>query len=963
MLEDGFTKEALALIGEKLFISETDLETACKEWEITTKAIEEGWRAGHGQTSKDRTAIFERFLTLHRYCHDAGMLMERHLEQQSSDDAHKRKTLLVIDPHIFSAWSEYWVPTKHKGFDFVDQEHLDWDIERASRSFETFVYDSVFIEDAGCALLDAGRAEISEHVAYYAEKNVKRKDVDILVAARELAGELKGITESLSSAPSHNFVQTSFLKLMRFVSVPAIADNLALARLVRLMKRRNFYSTQAILRNAIRSTSPPTAGSDFAISTYDKFQRFLRTNSQSVARSRNSFIRAYEQFRLRTSYGDLRHGQPTSPDRLRGGEMHDLLAMHELHLLNVCLDAAGIDCEFAYVTLSTRMYNFVRGFDEAALRCRLLHPRTAHLINQDVALMEEFTNSAAALTPLLQNCKDDGLITSNELGDLEALIRPPLRSVRNACAFEVADEKGRREDIIAAIKHFADVKVSILDPSLAELIKSDLDDVEGLIKKSKALSISDYKEEAINIENSLWDEYEKLRQRVSEGAGESKEARVLIRRFETNGTRRFTCIPISGGYRHMFVLHNSFLDDTLCGIDQTACCFTMRELLDKVRNGAAAVAIGDSPILLKEKAKATEFFVKACFAAVDHDWMLAHTAAKLAHEVLEKGEFGRHHNEGRPIDTEDIARAYLLDQEILFLRHLCRRALAEASAPNRRLERWLALAAGDLNQCAHYARIIPAEYAPFDGETGPVSLRVTLAAIGLRIEWLYQERSMIEGYRGYSLGLKLPQTEDRTLAWHSYHERLSSDNINFSELESIASSVGQRCEAQLSLITQSPNNKHNLGFWKFLRLRAYAMELLTSALCNRFEANFDNSRHADQFDLEEIGHIKDLAWEYHTFVSDCSGEHREDRPHHFMECLIGCTEIAIKIGGGLYGNDLSRVEKDIDNIDLHCSELYRFGFPRSVIRTLKSELVQDFIRLVAAKYEIPAHMREGLMAN
>lgn len=942
--------DLLAMLQVKLVISHSDLEAAAQDWSDTVRAIKAGVgeRLVHGLT--EHVKLSDRFLTLHRYCHDAELLMERHVEHRPGKGSRpSRRTLLVIDPHLMRAWSEYWDASMHTGFDFVDQEHDDWNIADIPRSFETFIYDSVFREADGCALLEAGRIEVSEHVAYYAERHVQNRTIrDVEDIAKSLARTLDDIAEGMSADMSESFVSDSFRQLMKFVAVPAVANNIALSRLVRLMRRGNFYAPDALLRQALHSGAIGLADDD-AITRFATLQRLLRDNVQLAARSRNSFIKAYETFLDTTSLDSEGTGRRGAVGRLRGGEMHDLMAMHELHMLNVCLDAAGLDCEFAYVTLSTRMYNFVRAFDEATLCCHLLHPRTAHLVNQDFNLFEGFTNSASALTPLLKKCKDDGKITSAEIDRYEDLIKPPLVALRNALTFEVAHAEERRREILSAIDRFAQDHVADL-PTRKRILEG-LGYVELMIDRSRDALSSRVDKSASATETDLWAGYEELRKSIAAVKDEREEPRVLIRKFEQGNTRRFTCVPLSGGYRHMFVLHNSFLDKVLTSVGQAADCMTMRELLSAVRQGAATVLQEGSghSALHREKALATEFFVKACFAAVDRDWMLAHTTAKLAHETLMSGLLGQHMQERRSIESENIARAYLLDQEIRFLRHLCRRALAEASAPNRRLERWLSLAAEDLNACAHLATVIPVRFAPFEGATGPVSLRITLAAIGLRIEWLYQMRSKPAGYQRIPLGLHLPETKDRTLAWYNFDDALSGDEAGFGKLDAIAVAIGSRCEEQLRLIDQQQTG-HNAGFWQFLRLRAYAIEMLTSSMASLFDDTCDT---IESFDHDEIACLRVTQQRYEAFVAANGCPTSAGRQHHFLECLLLYYEASLLMEGPLLDEgQVPAVAEKIDAIDRHCARLYRFGFPRAVVRELKSGLVSDFIDRLRDKYEI-----------
>ena len=511
---------------------------------------------------------------------------------------------------------------------------------------------------------------------------------------------------------------------------------------------------------------------------------------------------------------------------LRGGELDDLNAMLETHFLNTCLDAVALPARFNYVTLSTRMFNFVRRFDEKTLRAPLVHPRTALMMQNSQLFEEHQTDLAGVLTAAI--AYGDSIPSSNEismksLSVFERDYSAPLGAIRNTFLHSIADSKAEREQLIDALK----LALDSIELNEDQIKKRE--QVYGIIDRkfsSQVVNVGNkYKSSSDTLGAEAWDAYEGF---AKSGAREKK---LLIRTSRNGPVQRLACLPTAGSFRYMFVLHNQFLKFSSKEGSSFASSNVEAFLAEAGLSATRELARTKLNELEKSQALALKLFAQAIFSASNREWALAEVKATKAHLTLDVhtkigdlraiSKLDLH--DSNSINWERV-RSVQFDQEVMFLRHLCARAGAEASTlPNRRL-RWLVSAGDDLAESAAYTLNLSPIATGVTAQLDPVSIRQALAAVALRIEWLVAHKGNLPERHLPAL----PATQRKDLAWYGLDLLCSTERlIDVDQLDQTCVELIQRVKSAFEELLHGQDlGLHSIEFWRYFLLRAHSLRLL-----------------------------------------------------------------------------------------------------------------------------------------
>lgn len=927
--------------------------------------------------AKDRgscESLLNRYLSILRYCTESEELMARYVEIDGENKLPDDKQILipVIDPHIINAYCHYTNTPAHRthgGFFFLNREVKQFSDLSDNKKFDQilFVYRAL-MKSGGIAVLDAGRNEISKLVAHFADPakqdGIQGRSVPSNDAANILYKNIDNLNEQISGEDYYLKIKSKYAKLIESIGILEIQQYLRLSRLVGLLNEGAFYDSESILRSQLHKHGFDDA--DKRIKVFSDLLRSVRNKPSITSDSFQILRRAYKLFKLSTNLSgeenkaplNLRDSLP-SVDR-REGEEDDLKALHEVHVLNACADLAGLNARFKYVTLSNRLFNFTRGFDKADLFVRLMHPRMAILMDSDKLLREHYPAAAAAVAAAGEIIPRDDQVTDDELDKFDKWAWPGLQATRNAFAFDMKTKGTPRFDGVIQAMRATFNREGVSDQTKSRGL-SELDVFQDVFAEKSQDIFEEYgKEVDKSLSESAWAGYFKFAEEIRPTDETTGDVPILVRKVanqQFSGTvARYTCIPLGGKYRHMFVLHNANMGELFPQIGDAPRVLGMRELLRKVETSSTEATKDTGQTRATQlTAKATQQFVRACFAAMDRDWMLAHTLADLAETAIDECK-----RETSLLD-EDRVRAELILQEILFFRHLARRALAEASAPGRRVDNWLRRASKDLVQAAESLASFPPFVRNNEALVQPVSVRIALAAVGLGIEWGL-EQSLVAGrdVPSSKLGLILPPLPNKLNgAWASW-PTADLGGLSFKDLADFAESVVEKCKTQCARLKSNQGEvSHNGLFWSFFLVRSQQIEL--TARIFSWENSFEPVIHDGAYRQSIRENLNDYRSGVSSFLenSDDFKALAGDPPKNFfMEGLLAVAHIyslfhkSADYSSEWIVSDLGDAMEAFGKIDNCCNHLNRFGFPRAFLRRAKERYAKPISDELAYHYNL-----------
>lgn len=1015
-------------LQRNLRLSKMELEAPLSLWKHTNKSISLGVDQKKSKKSriKESYETRDQYLSVRRYCDDTSDLMDFHESLSFENNLCPTTEVFAIDAHIFAAYADYREKQdagkdNHKGFKFFSNEdYIDQEPELKDR-YRLLCYQSV-LYDTKVTLLDASRTELTHHLSYFMEQAMQRRDAsEPENPVLKILNEIEDAWKDSKKTQAAGWLGDAFERLVGLAGSPLTQRRIAFARLIEVMRAGVFPQPEQVVRKEIDELTKEYPEATNLVDVDDKLKSFgrllkhIRSNPAFVAGSRKDLNDAYEQYILATKFEE----ETPSP---RSGVFDDLNAVHEIHVLNWCLVTCSLPIRIRYVTLSPRIYNFVRVFNRHKLLVPLVHPRNAFLYRYGTLFenhRDEFQNVSSSTIASQRAIAEDGKVLFQEISDFQDKFRNIVESVQKTFLHAVADTDAERELMIRSLKTLFDTcdaldeddrfRADRLVSSLTEKLEVQVRDVENL-----------FEERSSQLSEDGWKAYRELRE-----PSEHHDTKVAIRKYDPgNGAdKRLACLPLNGSYRHIFVLHHS----------------RITKRFDKYLNENSQGVIGISEILriveesaLKGNRKGNElqqrvdrglmYFMRACSAACARDWPLANSLVSQAHKAV--GVRGKSSEDEEGIDeffgfplkdltdpTKELenrvrVNAVLLDQEILHLSHMSRRAIAETHGATSRSETWLRRARMDLSKSAKLTITVPKELVEFSSPFNPVSVRQTLAAIELTIEWLVRraehKRASEYGTKGSPLSGILPDVKEYgakdTIAWHdidslwtdvpgSYSPNTLLEVIDqvIEKLESSVREIKSNEEVPGKESMGSFQSRHSEFLWNHKLLRAYLMKMLvftcidcglidrddqtpnvmylTQKTRSRVETLRKEAKklatHHERLQKEKRNRTTrnnarlnvDLEDEYHSKKLPDDGllHFFRKRDNIFIRALLICDNMRANEAKAEEQSDFDGLldypvfVHDFGLLSHYCNRLYPYGFERKVLRKAKQRFAPTLI--------------------
>lgn len=969
------TLTAIELL-ERLSIPNSAIREASRRWAGTSEELENGLESKHGAAKRGGKHRFEklrdRYISIARYCEDAQRLISFHSladKSQSPDDLTQQSEILAIDPHLLHGYSDPWDLTNFTAFYyFPKQGELDLQLPM-------FTYSSLFHKKP--MILDAGRTELSEMLSYFLKKAEgggggapDGDELNLPKFFKDLEEEFGQESDSIVDASE------AFKRLMLAGGKPQLKQQLALARLVGVMKRDTFLPPELAISSALDGEE-----NDEHRLKISAYLRFVRNNPAILNDIRSSFSAAYREFRHKSELPSAVTTETDFNSPLRIGEMYDLDAIMEVHVLNTCLQIAEIPVQVNYVTLSSRMYGFIRQFDRSVVRVPLLHPRSASMFHNSKIFdlhKEEMARVVAGAIAFGGSIPENGAITEEKIENFQTEYTSSMESTGNTFTHALADAKDERDFMINSIA------MLVKEGSREEAIWKR---VEGSFHNKLERQVTDtgalYSKNSQSLAEDGWSAYRDFATEGSRG----QQPSVLVRRFSDpeNDVNRLAILPVGGAYRYLFTIHNS---KVMAAFEQVPTdsfqSMPLKEILSKIETALDSKGPDSNQT---QKNEAIMYFVRAVFAASHGQWALAESLATQADEKLILEE-----DTGlERLEEAFLARVKQCKVEVLFLRHMCRRALSYSNGPGPRRNQWLKKSAKDLCESAALTCTIDPKFSGVKTKIDPTSVRQALAAFGLQIEWLTKQEGQME-----SEPLDcLPSGEQKPLfVWTGLNLSGSGVVQNRAGFRMAGQRVLEQVQEAYYSVVAGGAEEHSKENWRYLLLRAHTM-LLTLDAC--VDTGLDWKKYGDPPDdlkfETKLQAISDLWAEHEVWERSCPAIKLDAEPAIKLDAEEGKTSEA-KEGGAAADDsgpvsprsknpfaaallaaarvrlnvleDRTDVEnsvwkvsdpaaflRDFSSMDTYCNELNAFGFPRKVIRAVKKKYAKALINQLELEYSEP----------
>lgn len=817
-----------------LRLQASDVEHARRTWTRSRERIvrggEEAARAPNSNAGMAKLSdVRGRYQMLHRLAFETDRLIREH---RSPDPV---ETLYALDPHLLRVHSEYWEPSNAASLDFLRDEWSDAE-QKDRQEFLVFLLSRIFqTENVIC--LEAGRDEIGVQLAYFLDDKTAEPGKDQGKSGPAKDQELRRFSDAIleiqhttkfsdklnwSSKQISDFIWSKFDALVRLGGIPLMTQRYSARRLVDVLKKARLTAAFTALRKARPHEHQQIRRAEAL------FRRFL-ADAARLREARSGFFNAYTLYVRSTHFVGGSHFATEKKSELRAGEVANIHALFELHLLNTCLSESGVLARLRYVTPSALLYSFVSGFAPGKINVELVHPRQV-LVNPEDSDLESFTVMQPA-NAFVRGIASDGSISVHELDAYERAFVGPVRATRVKNTLADLDTPADRESMLAIIREFASDHDETLGPEVREAL-GDLSSRLALTSDSVQRALES---QAPHRFDEGFQAYREFSRDFPKASGRN---RVLIRAFghdpSEDGSRsvpRLVCIPIGGGFRNIFKIYNTSVINSLHarfkGREQAT---TITELLDGVE-GAVSGSTGKTEAENREIA-ALRNFMRAVYATSAREWTLALTFGDRALRALEPTR--RTTFPERPLGNTAEGRRHLMAQEIYLLQHFCKRGIAASGDKLSRRQRWLKLAGIDLFKSAEATQAVndtKSHQMAFD----PNSVRQALAAMALLLEWMMlkaeRRATKTKLWADPFDGPILPLPYDSRMAWHGL-------NVAGRTLESYWSDAGRALRfihADLDLLCQrvaemehaaTETEEHSRAFWRYINLKAHSLRFL-----------------------------------------------------------------------------------------------------------------------------------------
>lgn len=874
MNETNKADEVIRDILELATIDGPSLLLAQERWKELSEMRSNTFQENHpGQLEEDeRTIESDSFDGIIRLIYECEKLNERFsFDIPDEDSAWCAVDTLVLDADLFRNFSEIDSDPRfsYRGFNFFKdkiQNAHNYDSEdpdhQISRSYFLAVLTELFRSNNSIAITRSGISELSNLPNHFLRSREDQPMVDyqrdrLLQAEKHAIQITRDVSRAtdrintmtklfgLSDEQRTERADDAFSQISNSIAIPSSINNYVLARLNYAMR-----STQGRLGrlNSSVAASLREKGNN---ADADDFEFIFRQINLSYGPKLNSARRSLEsafKLYLKTALGDT-----FSESELSYGQIENVSALFEIHLVNCILNQLGIPHRALYVHKNVSVFNFLRGFARGRLAVPSLHPRFAFFVLRPELLTKQVRSGDHTFLPIEhlrvvgtvvssfesrifadevisnQEYKIFSKATQNLLDQLESLHCSVLIE-----ADEFEEEKDiRRAQARAAYEgiteYFGEIthkceqyKEDWSQKNITKDIVSEVARVENAIVECRSVleKFMNIMEDALLISkvslleqrshdqqirrNSVFsrsaimhmDECVEALNQITRNSEKPETRQVLVTVFRPKGRGkpiRTSVIPLNGGYRYLFSLHSAPLArHVLKQIgDGTQ---TIQNFCDTVLPFCSEHSNVDTVSLEGVLLSSCKYMVSAFQSANLRNWSLALTLVETAVGYLNDG-----------LATNRLAKnTTLLAQraECYALQQIALRALSEETHVRSRKKLLLERAHKSLERGLIDINSVDSQVMRVSTPLVPQSIRFFTSRVAIEVE---KDLSILRGI--------LPK--ETTLSWERW---FIEPKVGLPDLSNLKL-------AELEKLSQQPPAKE-----KYVALKAVAVAILEQAI-------------------------------------------------------------------------------------------------------------------------------------
>ena len=960
-LEKQDIEEIVDQVFERLTLSKDQINQAKANWSELIGLFEYGF--------DDEGPLISRYSQIKRLCNEAEEIIAEHGTGDS------QSTSYALDPHIISSYAELTEEQYDNDLNFLDNE---WDYSKdvSKDEYCEFLYSALFREPKFYCT-ESAREEIAHHYSYLHSYQTKEKARDLPRAeqisdlkqreksAMALATQIEDMVTrkktierfSFKDEQINNFVQDRFNELVSTSTARGLSNRFALIRFQKAMGGCKLIMGLSHFKDKLNDRELNSVREILSVIT-------KRTAENQAAKNRLwSANKIFEKLR----YG---RGRDTS-----SGTEFNLNAIFEINTLNVIFELLGIDHNLKYLSPSSRVFTFLSGFPQGAINCKMVHPRNYFYFERAGEFenyrpqFEMFVSSFSAFTNRIRSI--DGKVSANELEDFKDKFSENLNVLRDVSSFlATADENtihatgGKYGYVPHAVNNYFDALNKTYEelghpvPDYSAKAIELIGELSGTLEIGADKSREGLRKLFEDTQDSIIKSIEEITLQNEENTREENSHKLnhiavrTIRKKNGTTSERLTCIPLNGGYRYMFSIHNSQILELLDGeVSDKPKIYKTTEFLELVRTDCERLISSEGATELEKlKASALKKFIRGFYAASHKDWRLADVIATQAIDEMGQSEL-------------NVPRAHLIKQELLFFVHFMKRAAAQQAPSITKKMKLLSQASVKLNESSKLSIGLKKEDLFYSSEVNPLSIKQALAMAGLKIEWLVGatelNRRQLNFFNYNNIGMLqgLPKTMQNDLVWSESSIFSNTISAKMTEQEIIISCDGLEVALQglmeniITAINSLNGVTHSKVFWQYLVTRCFGM-LRFLQICR--EVGFLPQG-------EKIDISKQWSEYFHCldgFVeSMLNAEQDNDSSYDYIESpLNGALQSLrdLEEAKRQYEENSEKIDKyehvaemlrALGNLDNNCYRLQTDGLPRSVFRAVKkryaSKLIED----------------------
>lgn len=919
-------------------LPEASIENARDEWRRINQALFAGVQEGEGVRHYE---LRRRYTGIRRLTAEARRMMLLPTTQQDIN------VIYAVDPHLIRDYCVYWDSTSFQGLDFLDGE---WRREEENERTQYAVYlTGSILRVPNLICLESGRSEIGEMLAKFLARPKSDPDpvsdshVDGFEKALDEILPVAKTSARLGVSPSDisDFILQKFEALIGAGGIPLMQQHLSAARLIQVLRsgalRAPFHAMQDVVPAKERA----------ALSAAQTAFMRASADAESVRAGKMTFYRAYTS--LAREARQSRLSQKLA--NLRPGELFNIDALYELHVLNNILESHGVSYKVQYITASGALFDFVSAFNKDNLNLELIHPRHVFFFQDRPRAqnLDKFQAVFGGPNAFGEAVLDDDVIKIEEIEQFETNYVDLLREVRSSNSFATVEGNNERMALAEVMRQFAEKQA----PGVRERLLQKLQNIaEHLALASEAVRDA-FAATAGDLSVQAFEAYKRF---VDNLAGKSRKRLVLVRAFgaepsaDPQAISRVVCLLIGGGFRHIVKIYHpkaiQRLGASVAEVNPIDLALFV-DLIKEVEADQSGLIAEGQPGGRDDVARSLPDFVRAVYSLVEREWLLAQSFCDSALDKLEGVKATDPATLQRVEGDGPEARRRLMLHEVLLLRHYARRGIAANHVASSYRLRWMQIAADDLYRAGSFLLSVDDSYG-FTTSYEPNSVRLALAAFGFALEWaelLHHE----EPARRTNLGGRtlLPKTSIEDIVWRDLGT-LTGPYLDHSKgepdvagLSTDLDTLNARISAILSDLEQEKSQpRHSQEFWRFIKLRGLEIRSLLDLMGLLGVMPLDAGRNLGS----STDSFADLLLRHESFVRGLesggeTGEETQRSVHPFSEFLVTAHQLlALREGDVGKRSEVTKLRRaelllSLSRLD---ASLGSTGFPRSISRHLLS---------------------------